>query len=249
MLELLSRTRAARQPTGPILELRGVWKTWWVRGHGHVVARGITIDIPRGIGVGLLGRNGAGKSTLLSMIAGTLNPDHGRIIRNGSISWPVGFRGSFHPELTGAQNVRFIARLYGVDSDALAGFVADFAELGDHFHLPFRTYSSGMRARLSFAVSMGVPFDLYLIDEVTSVGDAVFKEKSRRILMARLARSGAILCTHSVRKLRLLCSRGMVLDGGQLYWYDDVEAAIEHHLAVMAAALGGADEEAELDDD
>ncbi|MCC6305063.1 MAG: ABC transporter ATP-binding protein [Rhodobacteraceae bacterium] len=232
-----------------MLELRDVWKTWWVRGHGHVVARGLNAAIPRGIGVGLMGRNGAGKSTLLSMIAGTLNPDHGRILRHGSISWPVGFRGSFHGELTGAQNVRFIARLYGVDSDALTGFVDDFARLGDHFHLPFRTYSAGMRSRLSFAVSMGVPFDLYLIDEVTSVGDAVFKEKSRRILMARLARSGAILVSHSVSKVREICKSGMVLDGGRLYWYDDVEAAIEHHLAVMAAALEGADAQAERDDD
>lgn len=249
MLQLLRRPDPEDAASRPILELRDVWKTWWVRGHPIPVARGITLDIPRGTGVGLMGRNGAGKSTFLSMIAGTLNPDRGRIIRNGSISWPVGFRGSFHAELTGAQNVRFIARLYGVDSDALCAFVQDFAELGDHFHLPFRTYSSGMRSRLSFAVSMGVPFDLYLIDEVTSVGDAVFKEKSRRILMARLARSGAILVTHSVKKIRDICSKGMVLDGGRIHWYDDVEDAIAHHLAIMAAALEGADEEAELDDD
>lgn len=233
----------------PVLQIEGVWKAFWTRGHRRDVACDIWVDIPWGVGVGLLGRNGAGKSTLLSMIAGTLAPDRGRIRRNGSISWPVGFRGSFHPELTGAQNTRFIARLYGVDSDALTRFVADFAELGEHFDLPFRTYSSGMRSRLSFAVSMGVPFDLYLIDEVTSVGDAVFKEKSRRILQARLARSGAILVTHSPKKIREICSVGMVLDRGRLYWYDDLDEALAHHMAIMAAALGGADRAAAEDDD
>ena len=138
---------------------------------------------PTGAVVGLLGRNGAGKTTLMQMIAGTMEPTSGRILSDGSISYPVGFAGSFHRDLTGAQNTRFVARIYGIDTEALVAFVEDFAELGKHYHLPFRTYSAGMRARLAFGVSMGIPFDFYLIDEVTAVGDANFREKSREVFL------------------------------------------------------------------
>ncbi|MFX4296231.1 ABC transporter ATP-binding protein [Sulfitobacter sp. DFL-23] len=122
--------------------------------------------------VTLLGRNGAGKSSLLRMVAGTMEPTSGRIVSNGTISWPVGFAGSFHNELTGAQNVRFVARIYGVDTGDLVDFVQGFAEVGQHFHLPLKSYSSGMKSRLAFGTSMGIAFDTYLIDEVTAVGDA-----------------------------------------------------------------------------
>lgn len=220
-----------------MIRLEDVSKTFWVRGRPRVVADRISAVFPSGVGVGLLGRNGAGKSSLLSMLAGTLAPDDGRISSTGSISWPVGFRGSFHGELTGAQNTRFIARVYGVDSDELAAFVEDFAELGEHFHLPFRSYSSGMQARLSFGVSMGIHFDTYLIDEVTSVGDEVFRVKSARMLMQRLQSSGAIMVSHGMGKLRQICSMGAVLEDGRLYVYDDLEAAIAHHKANMEATL------------
>ena len=232
-----------------MVRLDKVSKTFWVRSRPTVVARNISATIPARSGVGLLGRNGAGKSSLLSMIAGNLDPDSGAIITQGAISWPVGFKGSFHPDLTGAQNTRFIARVYGIDTDALSDFVEDFAELGEHFHLPFRTYSSGMRARLSFGVSMGIPFDVYLIDEVTSVGDAAFKSKSRRILLERLQTSGAIMVSHSMAKLRQICTMGAVLEGGRLYWHDDIEDAIAHHAENMARLTGEGLEQSDLDDD
>ncbi|MEP0091076.1 MAG: ATP-binding cassette domain-containing protein [Paracoccaceae bacterium] len=136
--------------------------------------------IQAGRAVGLLGRNGAGKSSLLQMIAGTMRPSKGSIDIGGTVSWPVGFAGSFHGDLTGLQNTRFVARIYGVETNQLVAFVEDFAELGHHFRLPFRSYSQGMRARLGFAMSMGIGFDFYLIDEVTSVGDAAFREKCGR---------------------------------------------------------------------
>lgn len=204
-------------------------KRFTLDGRSKLVADNISLDFPAGVSVALLGRNGAGKSTLLKMIAGTMEPTSGRIVSNGTISWPVGFAGSFHPELTGLQNARFVARIYGVDTDELADFVEDFAELGAHFRLPFRTYSAGMRSRLAFGVSMGIAFDTYLVDEVTSVGDAAFRRKSAEVFRARMERAGAVVVTHSMDQVRQLCTAGAVLEAGKLVYYDDVEQAITHH--------------------
>ena len=170
----------------------------------------------------------------MRMISGTLAPSGGHIHHDGTVSWPVGFAGSFHPELTGAQNTRFIARIYGCDTEELADFVADFAQLGAHFRLPFRTYSSGMRSRLAFGVSMGIRFDTYLIDEVTSVGDAAFQARSRDLLKARTQEAGAIVVSHGMGMIRQLCTSGAVLENGQLQYFEDIEDAIEHHEANMA---------------
>jgi capsular polysaccharide transport system ATP-binding protein len=137
--------------------------------------------------------------------------------------------GSFHPELSGAQNTRFVARIYGVDTDELLDFVQDFAGLGPHFHLPFATYSSGMRSRLAFGVSMGIPFDTYLVDEVTAVGDAAFKARSAALFKARMQTAGAFVVSHSMRTVRDLCQVGVVLEAGKLTYYDDIEDAIARH--------------------
>lgn len=212
-----------------MITLVDLCKSYRVQGRRHVIADRINTTFPAGESIALLGRNGAGKSSLLRMIAGTMEPTSGRIISDGAISYPVGFAGSFHGDLTGAQNVRFVARIYGVDSDDLVDFVADFAELGTHFSEPFRTYSSGMRARLSFGTSMGLPFDYYLIDEVTSVGDARFRKKSERMLRDRLRRAGAIYVSHSLGQLRKLCTRGAVLEGGRLTSHGTLREAILHH--------------------
>lgn len=194
-----------------------------------VVANGIDAVFPSGVCVALLGRNGAGKSTLMQMIGGTVKPDSGLIDVKGSISWPVGFSGSFHRDLTGAQNTRFIARVYGIDTDSLLEFVKDFAELDNHFHMPVRSYSSGMRSRLAFGISIGIPFDTYLVDEVTSVGDAAFKLKSRLVFLERLKTSGAVVITHSMHQVRKMCDTGAVLENGNLYYYENLEEAIAHH--------------------
>jgi capsular polysaccharide transport system ATP-binding protein len=231
------------------IHIENVSKTFVVKGRALPVLRDVTATIPPRTGVALLGRNGAGKSTLLSLIAGTLAPDSGRIRANGSISWPVGFRGSFHRDLTGAQNTRFVARVYGVDTEALSDFVEDFAELGEHFHLPLRSYSSGMRSRLSFGVSMGIPFDTYLIDEVTSVGDAIFKTKSREVLMHRLQDSGAVMVSHNLANLRDICTMGAVIEKGRLWWYDDIDEAIAHHRDNLKVGFGRAVDESDVDDD
>ncbi|MGR3617177.1 MAG: ABC transporter ATP-binding protein [Paracoccaceae bacterium] len=195
----------------------------------RTVAQNISLNVLPGQAVALLGRNGVGKSTLLQMIAGSVRPDVGRVVVKGSVSWPVGFQGSFHPDLTGAQNARFLARVYGVDTKEFLAFIANFAELGPQINSPVRGYSSGMRARLGFACSMGIRFDTYLIDEVTSVGDSRFRSKCAEILQDRLRYSGAVLVSHNLDDLRRLCSMGAVLEKGRLHVYSDLERAIDLH--------------------
>lgn len=220
-----------------MIELRHLSKTYVVNGIRKVVARDLTFTFPAGQSVALLGRNGAGKSSLLRMIAGVMDPDSGQVIRHGSVSWPVGFAGSFHGDLTGAQNAKFIGRIYGVETDAMVDFVRDFCGLGEHYHLPVRTYSSGMRARLAFACSMAIRFDTYLIDEVTAVGDGAFRAKSEVILLDRLRTSGAIVVAHGMEILRKLCTAGVVLENGRLFYYPRIERAIEHHEHVLRGQL------------
>lgn len=212
-----------------MIRLEKLTKTFMLEGQRKVVMRNVSLEFRSGVSVGLLGRNGAGKSTLLQMIAGTQAPTSGRIISTGTISWPVGFSGSFHGELSGIQNTRFVARIYGVDTDELVDFVEDFSGLGMHYHLPFRTYSSGMRSRLAFGVSMGIPFDTYLVDEVTSVGDAAFRKKSSEVFKERMQTAGAFVVSHSMPMMRDMCQVGVVLEDGILTYYDDIEAAISHH--------------------
>jgi len=208
-------------------------KSFMLRGTRKVVIDNLNMTLPTGASLALLGRNGAGKSTLLQLIAGTLEPDHGEVLTDGTISWPVGFGGSFHRELTGAQNTRFIARIYGVDTDGLQAFVGDFAELGKHFYMPVRSYSSGMRSRLAFGISMGIRFDTYLVDEVTAVGDAVFKRKSRALFTERVKNASAILVSHDMNQVRQFCDAGVVLENGQLTYFEDLEEGIAYHEELM----------------
>lgn len=215
-----------RRNRTPIVQINAVNKSFHGQGRKIVVADNISLAIPAGTSVALLGVTGAGKSTLLNMISGSLRPDEDRILRNGTVSRPVGFAGSFHGDLTGAQNTRFVARTYGVDTDELLDFVTDFANLGDQINDPVRGYSSGMRARLAFALSMGLPFDLYLVDEVTAVGDAKFRAKSAIAFKSRMENAGAITVSHNMDQLRNLCSAGMVLRDGKLIWFDNVNDAI-----------------------
>ncbi|MGR3417316.1 ABC transporter ATP-binding protein [Paracoccus sp. (in: a-proteobacteria)] len=216
-----------------MIRLENLTKIYSLDGRNKTVADRINATFPTGVSVGLLGRNGAGKSSLLRMISGAMLPTSGRILSNGRISWPVGFTGSFNKELTGEQNTRFVARVYGVDTEEMSTFVEDFAELGEHFHLPIRTYSSGMRARLAFGMSMAVPFDTYLVDEVSAPGDAAFKAKSMRVFAARMASAGALVVSHSMGQMRNMCEAGAVLENGRLSYFHDIEDAIAAHLENM----------------
>lgn len=219
-----------------MIRLENVCKTYRMDGAKKVIADNINATFTTGQSVALLGRNGAGKSSLMRMISGALAPDSGRIIIEGTVSWPVGFSGSFHPDLTGAQNTRFVARVYGVDTSELAIFVEDFAELGAHFHQPVRTYSSGMRSRLAFGISMGIHFDIYLVDEVMSVGDAAFQEKSMAVMNERIKKSGAVIVTHSTQLVRQMCDTAAILENGKLTFYESLNHAFLVHAQNMRSA-------------
>ncbi len=217
-----------------MIRFENISKGFWVNDTYRMVIAPLDLELPSGRSLALLGRNGAGKSTLLQIVAGTLRPDTGQVVSDGSISFTVGYSGSFNSELSGAQNVRFVARLYGVDSDELVDFVEDFAEIGAHFHAPVRTYSSGMKARLAFGISMGIPFDTYLIDEATATGDARFRKKSQAVFRARMEVSSAIMVSHSMKDIRRFCDAGLVLHEGRIEVHDDIEAAIARHEALLA---------------
>jgi capsular polysaccharide transport system ATP-binding protein len=212
-----------------MIKLERATKQVRLKGFSKTIIDDVSFVIPRGKSVGLLGRNGAGKSTLLQLIAGTQSLDSGSIIREGKISWPLGFQGSFQGSLSGEQNVRFVARIYGVESEELVAYVADFAELGHFYRAPVQTYSSGMKARLAFGVSMGIKFDYYLVDEITAVGDTNFKQKSQKVFRERLADSDVIMVSHSSTTLRDYCTSGIVLENGKLTYYNDLADAIRVH--------------------
>ena len=212
-----------------MIQLEHLSKTFGGFGHSTVVADDLNLSFPPQGAVALLGRNGAGKSSLLKIIAGTMRPTAGRVIVDGTVSWPIGFAGSFHGDLSGLQNTRFVGRVYGVDTDLLGQIVFEMSELGPQFHKPFRTYSSGMKARLAFAMSMALDFDTYLIDEVTSVGDAAFREKSEALLSERMAEKAAIVVSHNLPLLARMCQAAVVLERGRAQWFDDVEEAIDDH--------------------
>jgi capsular polysaccharide transport system ATP-binding protein len=216
-----------------MIRLKNVTKSYPLRSGRKYLMRDVTLTLPRGRSVGLLGRNGAGKSTLLRMLGGSVLPDEGRIERSVSVSWPLGFSGGFHGALTGAQNIRFIARIYGVDTDDLIAKVQDFSELGVFMHMPVSTYSSGMRARLAFGTSMGIDFGIYLVDEITSVGDAAFKKKTSAAFRAKSDEADVIMVSHAPAMIREYCQSGIVLENGIVTYHHDVEDALAHHAENM----------------
>lgn len=191
------------------------------------VLKGINLEIAPGDRIGLLGRNGAGKSTMIKLIGGVELPTSGSIRRTMSCSWPLGFNGGFQGSLTGYDNARFIARIYGRDYATMRQFVEDFTELGRQLRMPVKTYSSGMRARLAFALSLAIEFDCYLIDEVIMVGDKNFQDKCHHELFDKRKDRAILLASHSPDSIREFCNRAVVLDDGHMTEFDDVERGLE----------------------
>jgi capsular polysaccharide transport system ATP-binding protein len=185
--------------------------------------------------LGVLGRNGQGKSTLIKILGGVTAPTAGKVRWSMTSSWPLGFGGAFQGGLTGIDNIRFIARIYDQPFAPLFDRVERFAELGDALGTPVKHYSSGMRARLAFGLSLGIDFDCYLIDEVISVGDALFREKCENELFGKLADRSFIMASHDTEFLRRTCNCALVINSGVFEWHDDVDTAVEAYDAICRA--------------
>jgi capsular polysaccharide transport system ATP-binding protein len=212
-----------------MIRFENVTKRYISREARKTIVANLTLALPTDRNVAVIGRNGAGKSTLLRMISGAILPDAGRIIRTNRVSWQLGLGAGVNSRLTGEQNTRFMARLYGEDSERLLAFVEDFAELGANMRLPVGTYSSGMRARLTFALSMGIDFDVYLIDELTAVGDAAFRKKCTEVFAEKVGKAHLLMVSHSMGSLKKLCQSGIVMEAGKLTYYDNIEEAIDYY--------------------
>lgn len=223
-----------------MIRLTDVCKSYPTRLGPMPVLDGVDLTVSRGEQVGILGRNGAGKSTLIRLISGAEAPDSGRIERSMSVSWPLAFGGAFQGSLTGLDNLRFICRIYGVNPAQTQDYVAEFSELGIYLHEPVKSYSSGMRARLAFAISMVIEFDCFLIDEVIAVGDHTFREKCRVELFGKRADRAKILVSHQPQYIREYCDRAYVLSGGKLESFDDLDEAFAFYNDAPPPALQAA---------
>ncbi|EPJ44444.1 MAG: ABC transporter ATP-binding protein [Osedax symbiont Rs1] len=211
-----------------MIEIKGLYKRY----HGHHrsdwILKDININIPPKISVGLIGKNGAGKSTLLRLIAGIDTPDKGSIKVNCSMSWPIGLKGGFQASMTGRQNVKFVSRIMGAPKsiNEIISFVENFAELGEYFDKPIKTYSSGMKSRLGFGLSLAFDFDVYISDEATAVGDKRFKSKAKKIFSEKVGCASIIMVSHSEGTLKQFCKAGIWLNQGKAYWFDEIDEAI-----------------------
>ena len=205
-----------------MIELHEITKAYRTHVGDHVVLDRITATFPAMTSVGILGPNGAGKSTLMRILGGAEQPDVGRVVRHGRVSWPIGFAGGFNASLSGEENCRFAARIYGADVDEVVEFARGFAEIGKYFNMPIRSYSSGMRARLAFGLSMAMDFDTYLVDEVTAVGDSTFQKKCRDAFAERRERSSVIIVSHSLSTIKEYASHYALLKRGKLHFFDDI---------------------------
>lgn len=199
-----------------------------LHGPGPWVLKGVNLAIPPKVNVGLVGRNGAGKSTLLRLIGGIDRPNRGRIERRCRISWPMGRATGLSGSLTGRQNAKFVCRIHGHEDDIpdRLAFIQDFAELGNAFDEPLSTYSSGMRARLQFALSLAFDFDVYIADESFSAGDAIFRKKAQAAFKRLASRASLIMVSHGEAMLRQFCTAGVWLNNGQAHWFDDIDDAL-----------------------
>lgn len=210
-----------------MIRLSDVSKSYRTRSGMVPVLKGVNLAVSPGERLGILGRNGAGKSTLIRLISGAERPTGGTIERGMSVSWPLAFGGAFQGSLTGLDNLRFICRIYNVDPEERAGFVAEFSELGIYLNEPVKSYSAGMRARLAFAISMVVEFDCFLIDEIVAVGDARFHDKCNHELFERRGDRAMIIVSHYPDYIRLHCTRAAVLRKGELIHASSVDEAFD----------------------
>jgi capsular polysaccharide transport system ATP-binding protein len=213
-----------------MIRLTQVTKSYEMHCGRRTVLDRINLVVNAGEKVGILGRNGSGKSTMVRLISGAEHPTSGSITRSMSVSWPLAFSGAFQGSLTGLDNLRFVCRVYNASIRKAEPFVRDFAELGRYMHEPVKNYSSGMRARLAFALSMAVEFDCFLIDEVIAVGDRRFQEKCREELFVKRADRAMIIVSHNPHFVRDVCNTAAVLVSGKLHKFNSVDDAYSFYL-------------------
>lgn len=221
-----------------MIRIENLTKSYLTLRGRKTVFRNLSLEIPSGVNVGLIGRNGAGKSTLMRLISAVDLPDSGRIVTNGRLSWPVGLMGGMQGGLSGRENVKFVCRVHGVRGAEMREklrYVESFAQIGSYFDQPVSTYSSGMRARLAFGTSMAFDFDYYLIDEILAVGDAGFKSKSRKAFEEKLQRARLILVSHNMNLVRKMCDVVVHLDAGRATLYHDIDEGIAAYQKADAA--------------
>ena len=223
-----------------MLDLVDITKRYPSRLGLRTIFRNFSLSIPDGCNTGLIGPNGAGKSTLMRLLGGLEHLDSGRIVTDRRVSWPIGLAGGFQGSLTGRDNVRFVCRIHAATSEEMrekVAFVQAFAEIGDAFDMPVKTYSSGMRSRLTFGLAMAFDFDLYLIDEVTAVGDAAFRKKSQDMLQERLSHANVIYTSHNMGEIKRLCNAVVLLRPRQApVLYRDVDEGIAAYRDEAAVA-------------
>lgn len=214
-----------------MIEVNDVHKRYQTdHGLGPWVLKGVNLTIPRQVNVGLVGGNGAGKSTLLRIIGGVDQPNKGSVRRTCRVSWPMGYGGGLQGALSGRQNAKFVCRIHGhttrADLKDRLHYIQDFAQLGQSFDEPVKTYSSGMKSRLQFALSLAIEFDVYISDEVTAAGDVVFKKKAAAAFKGLANKAGLIMVSHGEGTLRQFCQSGIWLNQGQAHWFENIDDAL-----------------------
>ena len=206
------------------------------RGPSKWVLQGVNLTLPTNVSVGLIGANGAGKSTLLRIIGGVDQPNKGHVERHCRVSWPMGFGGGLQGSLTGRQNAKFVCRVHGHEDDIpeRLAYIQDFAEIGEAFDQPVKSYSSGMRSRLQFGLSLAFDFDVYISDEVTSTGDAAFKQKAVDAFKNLADHSSLIMVSHGESTLKQFCTSGILMADGRAHWFDQIDDALNAYKEGMS---------------
>lgn len=220
-----------------MIELRNLTKSFRTPHGRKTLFRDVNAVFPEGKNIGILGRNGAGKSTLLRIMGGIDYPDRGRVITDQRISWPMGLSGGFQGSMTGRENAAFICGIHGIRGSArrrVLDRVQNFAEIGNYFDAPVKSYSSGMKSRLAFGLSIAVDFDWYLVDEIMSVGDVHFKHKCRAVIAEKRKTANFIIVAHTVSILQENCDVGIYLGRQGLQLYDTVQEAIDLYQSGIA---------------
>ena len=221
-----------------MIEVNNISKSYMVKGKRIPVLEKINFKLKDNESIALLGKNGAGKSTLLRILGGMELPDSGYIKKDCSISWPVGFAIGFQASLSAKENAKFVARIYNSNKKSeikkIIKDVYDFADIGEYFYLPYKTYSSGMKSRVSFGLSLAVNFDVYLLDELTATGDYAFRKKCKEAIKALYKRSSFIIATHDLSNLKEYCNKAILINNRSIIEYSNVEEALMEHKKILS---------------